>query len=156
MLTASSVKGSQPGTMTCGPLWNFVAPAIYKCDLYLRARSPHHTATSLNDRMTLPSGSVATLEIRDQGHSSSLFSVIDGKLPSGWLTDAAQGSESGLGSDCGALLASRVLTVDDFANGNHWSLITLDFTVENALNAIDIRLKWHGNAALDVASVIIR
>lgn len=143
MLSASTIKGCSPGLMTSGPFWNFVSPSAYKCDLYLRARSPHHTATSLNERMALPPGDVATFEVRDQGHAA------------GWREGCGGGG--GIGGDRdGVLIVRRVLSRDDFAVGNHWTLVTVDFRVENALNALDLRLEWHGNAALDVAYIVVR
>jgi hypothetical protein len=93
--------------------------------------------------MALPPGDVATFEVRDQGH------------PAGWREGCGGDGEFG-GDGDSVVIVRQVLSRDDFAVGNHWTLITVDFRVENALNALDLRLEWHGNAALDVAYIVIR
>ena len=71
ILSASYLKGSKAGLMLTGPFWNF-APGSYRVNYYLRARAPHHTATSTNE-MALPPGDVCILEVRDaaSGHAFS-------------------------------------------------------------------------------------
>jgi len=127
VLSASSLKNNMPGLMVAGPFWNF-PPGHYRVDYYLRARAPHHTPTSTNDKMTLPSGDVCTLEVRDAGQC--------------------------VGDD-GGVLCSRVLQPGDFGAGNHWSRLSCQLVLTNPLNALDFRVEWHGNASLDIASLSI-
>jgi len=127
VLSASNLKNNMPGLMVAGPFWNF-PPGHYRVDYYLRARAPHHTPTSTNDKMTLPPGDVCTLEVRDAGQC--------------------------VGDD-GGVLCSRVLQPGDFGAGNHWSRLSCQFVLTNALNALDFRVAWHGNASLDISSLSI-
>jgi|NorSeaMetagenome_1021524.scaffolds.fasta_scaffold61608_2 hypothetical protein len=113
--------------MVAGPFWNF-PPGHYRVDYYLRARAPHHTPTSTNDKMSLPPGDVCTLEVRDAGQC--------------------------VGDDDG-VLCTRVLQPADFGAGNHWSRVCCHFALTNPLNALDLRVEWHGNASLDIASLSI-
>ena len=78
--------------------------------------------------MKLPPGEVCTLQVRDVG-------------------------QCGPGQD--ATLCSKVLQPSDFGAGNHWSLVSLEFCLSNPLNALDLRVEWHGNASLDVVSITI-
>ena len=59
ILSASYLKGSKAGLMLTGPFWNF-APGSYRVNYYLRARAPHHTATSKNEMALPPGGCVHT------------------------------------------------------------------------------------------------
>jgi hypothetical protein len=38
---------------------------------------------------------------------------------------------------------------------NHWSRKSLTFQVANPLCALDVRVKWLGNASLDIASLTV-
>jgi hypothetical protein len=127
VLTASHLKNNGAGLMVGGPFWNMPI-GHYRLAYYIRARAPHHTATSTNDKMELPPGQVCTLEVRDANSSARQYAEV---------------------------LFSRVLQPSDFGTGNHWSRFVCDFCLLNPLNALDLRLEWHGNATLDVTSITL-
>lgn len=110
------------------PSYRNFPTSYYRVDFYMRARAPHHTATSTNEQMDLPPGAVCTLHVRDAGQCRP-------------------------GHD--DTLCSKVLQPSDFSIGNHWSLISLEFCLSNPLNALDLGVEWHGNASLDIVSVAI-
>lgn len=124
--------------MVSGPRWN-LPPGSYLVDFILRARAPHHSAFSTSTKLALPEGEVCEISAWDLGPVDGPREEIE--FSGGWR---------------GELLQSRVMHPGDFGAGNSWTRASLPISIRNALNQVDMRVVWRGNAALDIASLAIR